>query len=1354
MNLTLGRTFKQHLHQKMEKDGIASPTWKKIKQWLVEFTDTPKQKVKGINELLKLAPVAGETIEEFARRLAEMGNNMELDNISLQEFMFVSTMSRMPIMWQEKILQLVFASRQPIMTKKWAEYCAFLANVDVDPVTVHAGASKRKFEASEELMKSKYANKGKERATFEPRLCNLGCGQPFVLGHHLVCPNGKHKAPQFDRKPYHHQPGPSKVHKATRSLVRTTPAAHISDKALERTARQVHDDDYGKKMDCKFIRKTKKYQDDKYEQEINVPLFIGNDPVMGYLDTGANISFLSYDYCFSNKISILPHKNKFETTMSDGQSAKNYGHTEPLTIVYNGKQFKFKFDVVDLAFNRVICLGMNITKYLGIGFTGLIATWAPVKKSEEESPFKDVPIPNQDPFGSPAEQSTFLKFIQPSIDANQNIPTSTFCTHPDATIYLDTPPDAVGYRSQYAIADKLKPKVDETVKKWLHDGIITEVPSNIDNRWNSPIILVPKKDSAGNYTDKRPCLDPRHINKYLKEDKFPLPKINDIFLKLKGANIYTTLDLTQAFHRFPIHPPDQHKTAFTSVDGKQYMFLGCPFGLKPISAKFQRVMTHIFSKSPFFNFVSTFVDDIVIYSKTLEEHAAHTKLVIQELSAVNLILNPAKCHFAQKTIFLLGFCVSQKGSTTLDHRKVANTQDWPVPATGKAIQQYLGLINYFRYYIPTISTLTAPLDKLRSHEGKLGKLWTDEQASAFNLLKEALVRAPILCPPDADLPFHVATDASDVGIGAVLYQVDLDKKIIYNGFMARSLSKSEKNYGTTGRELLAIVFALNKFHQHLWGRHFTLHTDHKALIYIHTQKDLNAMLTKWFDTILDYNFDIVHLPGMDNVIPDALSRLYHTEKELEGDNDRHQETMRSDSYASNEVDDCIRTINREYLENNMLEPPSEVEKLNILEKAHAFGHFGAQAIIKYIHNNGMHWKYLDKQALKISQKCVQCQKFNIQKTGYNPHRPVHAKLPGDHWAIDLAGPLPQTEQNNNYLLVMIDICSRFVVLKPIQNKKAPTIAKALIEVFCEFGIPQIVQSDNGKEFVNQVMTRFKTQAGFDHRLITPYYPQSNGAAERTVGSSMTLLKKLVEGVTGEWDLYIPSVQLAMNNKYSQRLDATPFSVMFGRKMNDFISYTAESEILLPLTPLQIKERLQQLENIVFPAIAEKTKKAIDTQKSKFDATHLQKDIPIGSSVRIKINKGFRAKMDPIYEGPYSVIRRNDQGSYTLKNSLGELLPRSYAPTQLIVVPNNNNDDENCFEIEKILDHELDMETNKYKYLIKWKDYEVSENTWEPAHHIHSDAIIKEYWTKVNKQPQRKRKATSNDQSKKYSKSYA
>jgi hypothetical protein len=406
-----------------------------------------------------------------------------------------------------------------------------------------------------------------------------------------------------------------------------------------------------------------------------------------------------------------------------------------------------------------------------------------------------------------------------------------------------------------------------------------------------------------------------------------------------------------------------------------------------------------------------------------------------------------------------------------------------------------------------------------------------------------------------------------------------------------------------------------------------------------------------------------------------------------------------------------------------------------------------------VHNNGLHWTNIKKEALAIVQKCIPCQRFNVVKTGYNPHRPIHATLPGDHWAIDLAGELPLTERKNCYLLVMIDICSRYVILRPLENKTAEAIVKALIPVFCDFGIPRILQSDNGKEFVNQVMTRFKLKAGFDHRLITPYHPQGNGAAERTVGTAMKTIKKLVEGVNDKWDLFVSSAQLAINNKVSKRHNATPFSVMFGRKMNDFKNYNEETYKETPLTAEQIESRLSELQNVIFPAIEEKTLQTIKRQKETFDRTHKLTDFKIGSSVRTKIRADQRSKMDVINEGPYQVVRKTDNGTYVLRDTKNELQTRHYQPSELVLIADEHVQEENVFYVEAVVNHRHDEATNKYTYEVKWLNYDDSHNTWEPSESFFSQKCIQDYWKRIGQVPrvlQKKRKAHNDKKSRKRS----
>jgi hypothetical protein len=462
------------------------------------------------------------------------------------------------------------------------------------------------------------------------------------------------------------------------------------------------------------------------------------------------------------------------------------------------------------------------------------------------------------------------------------------------------------------------------------------------------------------------------------------------------------------------------------------MFQGCPFGLKPLSSKFQRVTALLLEEM---DYATSFIDDIVVFSKTLHEHSMHVQAVMDKLTSVNLILNPNKCHFAQKAVYLLGFCVSIRG-LSLDPRKVTNVQQWPQPQTGKDIERFLGVINYFRDHIPKIATLTAPLDKLRK-VNKLDKHWTPVCQLSFEKLKHVLTCTTVLKHPVENLPFNVATDASNTGIGAVLFQL-VNKKVQHIGFFARSLSQPERNYSTTKRELLAIVFALNKFHKYLWGNHFTLFTDHRALTYIHTQKIANPMMINWLDTILQYSFTVTHIPGMTNVLPDALSRLFPLEKELAGGEDKHrrinykeqkmnqlmnqqrqrmahlsnenEEEATEENYLVPEDDErnqIIRMYHRTaavYSESHLSQPEEQhkesvedtVKRQELLARQHAFGHFGAEAMEKAIHADGMHWPNLRQDAIDMVKKCNQCMQYNVVRKGYNPLGSVTAKLPGDH----------------------------------------------------------------------------------------------------------------------------------------------------------------------------------------------------------------------------------------------------------------------------------------------------------------------------------------------------------------------
>ncbi|GJJ75509.1 hypothetical protein EMPS_07867 [Entomortierella parvispora] len=917
-------------------------------------------------------------------------------------------------------------------------------------------------------------------------------------------------------------------------------------------------------------------------------------------------------------------------------------------------------------------------------------------------------------------KAQFMSEIQDSIKDNAQIPLDSYCTLPEMHVFLDVPEGTTIYRRPRTFAEQQQHIFDEQVDKWLKDGVITLAPAN--NRHNNTLTLAAKKDLLGNKTKWRVCLDPRPLNKLLKDDNHPVPLISDILQQIGGHMIYTTLDLTQAYHRLPIEAGHQPLTAFMHR-GTQYMFRRAPFGLKPLSSIFQRGMTRILGDLPF---VLVFIDDIVIFSKTKEEHAAHVKCVIERLTEAKLIINPEKSHFFSTQIVLLGFVIDLAGKR-VDPTKLANIDQWVPPTTGTQIQSYMGTFNFFPEFIPLFSTLAAPLDKLR-HETKAFKLNADE-LDAFNTFKQLLSHAPILHFADFGLSFYVATDASNVGIASVLYQKvrnESKKKWEnrYISFMARSLQDRERRYSATQKELLGIVFALTKFHYYLWGRHFTLYTDHRALTFIHSQKELNSMLTGWHETILSYDFTVEYRPGVMNVLPDHLSRLFPASIQTRYDSN-HGHIVNAYMHIMQNKDTMLEVVH------------GKKKQDDILNKTHALGHLGANAMVRSIHAEQYTWPHLTDDCLNWVKKCSECQKYNISIKGYHPLKAIHANLPGDHMAMDLAGPFKLSKKGNEILLIVVDVCTRFVFLRALPDKQANTVAKALFDIFCTVGFPRVLQSDNGREFVNQVMLAMTSEFNVDHRLLTPYHPRGNGVAERHVKVAVDILKKEHHQKQDTWDLHVPMAQLAMNTRIVALHNSSPFSLFFARKANGFRNYSKSTKNVM--THKQLCDRLAYMTEIVFPAIDKKSEETQKKMIARFNATVLHNEFPDGAKV-MTLDPIRGNKLTPRYEGPYTVVRRTTGGSYELRDGTGESLSRNYAPSQLKLVLEDLNTLP-IFEIEYILDHRPHpSRKGEWEYKAKWAGYSKDDYSWEPEENVIEKQCIREYWQllKENKRPQDQR----------------
>ena len=435
-------------------------------------------------------------------------------------------------------------------------------------------------------------------------------------------------------------------------------------------------------------------------------------------------------------------------------------------------------------------------------------------------------------------------------------------------VSLDTGDSKPIYVPQYRISDRMAAHIGAQVKRWEEQNVVVDAPP--DARWNSPLLAAIDRSAAAKGKDPRVCIDPRRLNDVLANDPRTIPDVRDVHNRLKGFKYITEIDLTKSFNQFRIAPADRIKTAFT-WGGKRKMFNGAPFGIKILSQVFQAVIEQILHGVR--DFATPFIDNIYIHTNTtIEDHAKQVRQVLQLLNQWNLRINEKKCFFGYSAVNVLGHLLS--GDTKRpDPAKVAAAQAWPLPKTGKDIERFLGFTNYLRDHIPCYARLAAPLEALRKQR-RVGPLWSSDCDEAFRNLKKAISCAPVLHTPLPDVDYCLATDASQFGIGWALYQVDpATGKERYILFGAKALNKAQINYGATRRELLAIVVSMQACKHFLWGRHFRLYTDHQALTYMFTQKHMNYMMLNWMDILFDYEFTPIHRPGIQMILPDALSRM-------------------------------------------------------------------------------------------------------------------------------------------------------------------------------------------------------------------------------------------------------------------------------------------------------------------------------------------------------------------------------------------------------------------------------------------------------------------------------------------------
>lgn len=702
----------------------------------------------------------------------------------------------------------------------------------------------------------------------------------------------------------------------------------------------------------------------------------------------------------------------------------------------------------------------------------------------------------------------------------------------------------------YRLSPDKQAALEKELDRMLKEGIVE--PSF--SPWNSPVVMVEKSNG-----DLRLCLDSRKINAVSKSDAYPLPHVNYILDNLRDARYLTSLDLSAAYHQIPLSEKSKEITAFTVPGKGLFHYNRMCFGLVGASATMQRLMDSLFT-ADYDNKVFCYIDDIIICTSDFDEHLRLLKAVFEKLKAANLTINMKKSLFLRPELKYLGYVVDRYGLRT-DPSKIDVILNFPIPEDAKSVKRFLGVCGWYRRFINNFSKIAQPLSRLTSKNVKF--IWSDEANEAFNTLKSALVSAPILKCPNFDEPFYIHTDASSFAIGAVLTQKlnGVDHPIAY---CSRTLNKPEINYSATERELLAVLFALEQYRAYVEGRKCYIITDHASLKWFSNLKNPTGRLNRWACRLSQFDFELIHRKGKENIIPDCLSRIKINAIDIRSIQDPwyldlYKKVSVNPSMFPNfkiENDRLYRYSKNKYRLTAQFDwklvVPYE-ERNELLSKCHddaTSGHFGVSKTHSKIANL-YYWPTLYQDVKEYVDACEICKTYkpvNLARPGLmgNPRR---ISAPGEAFSCDILGPFPMSYSRNQYLFVCSDYFSKYVTLFPLRNITARAIVKCIEKgIFLLHGVPKYIFCDNGPQFTSKDFRDLMVKYSVPHIFYNPrYHPQTN-QTERVNRELVRAIASYVRSDHRNWDKNVAEIQCALNTAVHDATKFSPYFLTHGREM--------------------------------------------------------------------------------------------------------------------------------------------------------------------------------------------------------------
>jgi len=867
----------------------------------------------------------------------------------------------------------------------------------------------------------------------------------------------------------------------------------------------------------------------------------------------------------------------------------------------------------------------------------------------------------------------------------------------------------------------------------------------------APVVLDQKKNGQW-----RLCIDFKKLNSQTPTNSGPMGNPNNTLRLIPTGYWYSLIDLESGYWQIVLHPESIVKSAFVTEDGN-WEFLVMPFGLKNAGKTFAALMNKLMA--PYLDiFVKVFMDDTLIYSKTLEEHLVHIQKVLERFKEANLTMNPTKSTFAKTIVPFLGHFITPEGLVK-NPVKTEAIFYFPTPKNIKDVQRFTGLCQWYSSFIPNFATKLDPIYRLLRKENLWN--WGKEQQKAFEDMKLEMCNDVMLTGLDYSKPIIVKCDASEIGLGAALVQVidGLERPIT---FISKTLKKYERNAHIYEKEIYAIIWAVNSLKQYIEGHEFIIHTDNRAVFYLKRMKSTKNKLMRWANEISTWNATLVHKPGKDNVEADALSRAPVPEKATDMDMDQDPEDyvytplaclcyktpvwsqIKSEQRKDPDIVQIIKSIAKPLknsaesfqtyvMENEILKKEILLDKKfyelvnssredehdgeheiledvpahdicaaaanEVLEEEHLLKVSSKQKtekskvekvrklvpvipkslvpdILKIFHDVpeaahlGMKktkdkiktrcfWVNMNKDISDYVHKCHICQVTKpsnklsqglLQSAG--PPTAIFETID-----IDFMGPFPiSTRRRNQYLLVIIDELSKWIELIPMKSAKAINVVEAVEDnIFCRYGTPKYIISDNGSQFVSKIVKKMCQDWRVVHRFTSPYHPQSN-QSERVNRNLKSMIQAYVDDNHKNWDEHIQKFALALRTAINETTKVTPSLLNLGRQLplpfdrnlqeNNIKTHDQQLEVLR-----DVPTKLSELISFVRSNIIEVHRK----NKAYYDKSHSLVKFEEGELVLIRNNElsnkfdGVMKKLTNRWIGPFKITRKITDVSFELQH---------------------------------------------------------------------------------------------------------